>query len=59
MAGHRPRFPLNRHSECHAAHTLTARTRPARVGITSGAHEDAYWRRIMPEMLAFVGQRIA
>jgi enterochelin esterase-like enzyme len=42
-----------------AARTLIARTKPARAVITSGAHEDAYWRRIMPEMLAFIGERIA
>jgi hypothetical protein len=41
-----------------AAHTLIDRTHPARVAISSGAHEDAYWRRVMPEMLAFVGERI-
>ncbi|TCO56754.1 enterochelin esterase-like enzyme [Actinocrispum wychmicini] len=42
-----------------AAHSLIAQTHPARTAITSGAHEDAYWRRILPEMLAFVGERIA
>ncbi|MEV4313031.1 alpha/beta hydrolase-fold protein [Actinocrispum sp. NPDC049592] len=41
-----------------AARTLISRTHPARAAITSGAHEDAYWRRVMPEMLAFVGDRI-
>lgn len=41
-----------------AARKLIAGTHPAHVAISSGAHEDAYWRRVMPEMLAFVGERI-
>jgi pimeloyl-ACP methyl ester carboxylesterase len=27
--------------------------------ITSGAHEDAYWLRVMPEVLAFMGTRLS
>jgi hypothetical protein len=41
------------------AQILIDRTHPVRVAISSGAHDDAYWRRVMPEMLAFVGERIA
>ncbi|MET0136067.1 MAG: esterase [Kibdelosporangium sp.] len=42
-----------------AARQLVAEARPAHAAITSGAHEVSYWRRVLPEMIAFAGPRLA
>jgi hypothetical protein len=41
-----------------AARELISRTRPEVADITSGAHEDGYFRRVLPDMLRFVGQHL-
>lgn len=41
-----------------AARTLAARTRPALAAVTSGAHDEDYFRRVLPDMLAFVGEHV-
>jgi hypothetical protein len=38
-----------------AARSLIDQTHPAHAAITSGAHEDAYWLRALPEMISFIG----
>lgn len=42
-----------------AAKSLIDQARPEHAAITSGAHEDPYWRRVLPEMIAFAGARLA
>jgi hypothetical protein len=41
-----------------AAQSLIDQAHPAHTAITSGAHEDAYWLRVLPDMLAFIGGRL-
>jgi hypothetical protein len=40
----------------YAAKALTGH---GEMNITSGAHENAYWMRVMPDVLAFIGKRIS
>jgi pimeloyl-ACP methyl ester carboxylesterase len=42
-----------------AVESLVAKVHPAHSAITSGAHEEAYWLRVLPEMLAFIGERLS
>jgi hypothetical protein len=41
-----------------ATKALIAQTHPVHTAITSGAHEEAYWLRVLPEMIAFLGERL-
>lgn len=41
-----------------AAKELIAKTQPQHSAITRGAHNDGYWRRVLPDMLRFIGGRI-
>lgn len=41
-----------------SARELIDRTRPEIATISAGAHDDGYFRRVMPDMLRFVGPRI-
>jgi S-formylglutathione hydrolase FrmB len=41
-----------------AARELISRTRPEVADIASGAHEDGYFLRVLPDMLRFVGQHL-
>jgi hypothetical protein len=41
-----------------AARSLIDQAHPVHTAITSGAHEDAYWLRALPEMIAFIGGRL-
>lgn len=38
--------------------TRTVTARMPHSAITRGAHNDGYWRRILPDMLRFIGSRI-
>jgi S-formylglutathione hydrolase FrmB len=39
------------------ARRLVSQARPAVSAIESGGHDAAYWRRVLPEVLRFVGER--
>jgi S-formylglutathione hydrolase FrmB len=41
-----------------AARELVDRTKPEVTAISSGAHDDGYFRRVLPDVLGFVGNRI-
>jgi S-formylglutathione hydrolase FrmB len=41
-----------------AARELVDRTRPDVAAITSGAHDDGYFLRVLPDMMRFIGDRI-
>jgi Putative esterase len=41
-----------------AAKELIAKTQPQHSAVTRGAHNDGYWRRVLPDMLRFIGSRI-
>ncbi|MBP2323911.1 S-formylglutathione hydrolase FrmB [Kibdelosporangium banguiense] len=43
----------------YAAKALAGQARPAETRITGGAHDNAYWMRVLPEVLAFVGARLS
>lgn len=43
----------------YAAEALTEQAHPAHSSLTSGVHDAAYWRRVLPEVLAFVGTRLS
>lgn len=40
-----------------AARELIDKTHPARAELSRGAHEDGYWRRVLPDVLRFLGTR--
>lgn len=42
-----------------AARRLASATTPARTEIGAGGHDDDYWKTAMPEILRFVGARLA
>ncbi|MFD1047924.1 alpha/beta hydrolase [Kibdelosporangium lantanae] len=42
----------------NVAQTLIAQAKPARAAISPGAHDEGYWKRVLPEMIAFVGERL-
>lgn len=42
-----------------AARELIDRTRPETAAISSGTHDDGFFRRVTPDMLRFVGDRIS
>lgn len=41
-----------------AANELITKTQPQHSAITRGAHNDGYWRRVLPDMLRFIGSQI-
>jgi hypothetical protein len=41
-----------------AAHSLISQTHPAQAAIGPGAHEDPYWLRVLPDMMAFIGAKV-
>jgi hypothetical protein len=41
-----------------AAKELITKTQPQHSAITRGAHNNGYWRRVLPDMLRFIGSRI-
>ncbi|MEJ3657863.1 alpha/beta hydrolase-fold protein [Actinomycetes bacterium KLBMP 9759] len=41
-----------------AARDYAAAAAPQVVRITEGGHTDEYWQRVLPEVLAFVGERV-
>ncbi len=41
-----------------AARELASRTSPALVSIGPGSHEDGYFRRVMPDVIDFIGRRV-
>jgi enterochelin esterase-like enzyme len=43
----------------YAAKALVEQTHPAQTSIASGAHDNAYWRRVLPDVLFFVGTRLS
>lgn len=43
----------------YAAKALADQAHPVETKITRGAHDDAYWRRVLPEVLAFIATRLS
>lgn len=40
------------------AQTLIAQAKPVRSEISPGAHDEGYWKRVLPEIVAFIGERL-
>jgi pimeloyl-ACP methyl ester carboxylesterase len=41
-----------------AAQSFASQAHPAQTSFTSGAHEDPYWLRVLPELITFIGGRL-
>jgi hypothetical protein len=40
------------------AQALVDQAKPAHTAIGPGAHDNEYWQRVLPEMIAFIGERM-